>query len=146
MMFDPKQLVSFLPGFWKLKRHITHEFPTIESYDASGYAKFFLLEDNVLLYREEIQMQHLKTGAIFEGSQEYLYSYDPNLKELCKYFKDGRLFYKLGFCGKEASGVHRCKEDVYEARYMFDSHEKFFLTYRVKGPKKDYRHETFYIK
>jgi len=146
MIINPQQLVSFLPGLWKLKRHITHAFPTIESYDAFGEAKFSVLEDNVLLYQEEIQMRHLKTGEVNDGTQEYFYKYEPSLEEWCKYFKDGRLFYKLDFFEKEASGAHMCQDDRYEARYLFDSNEKISLTYTVKGPKKDYRLETSYIK
>ncbi len=140
-----EQILSSLRGSWKIERTITHRFPIIESYQATGSAKFSLEEVHTLHYEEEVKLRNLRTKDVFQSTQQYVYRYDAVLDTLTKHFSDGRLFYKLEISDNGASGYHLCQEDHYSAEYLFESQENFSLTYLVKGPRKDYTMQTQYI-
>lgn len=139
-----EQLLSCLLGTWKIERTITHRFPLVESYEAIGSAKFILEEAHILCYQEEMELRNLRTHDIFQSTQQYVYRYEPASDALTKYFSDGRFFYALEISGNMASGSHLCKEDHYDAEYIFESQKNFSLTYLINGPRKDYGMKTLY--
>lgn len=115
-------------GSWSIFRHFGAQGLAV------GQAAFTLLTPSLLAYREDLEV-HIPgfSEAVY---QEYLYVFEEGC--VYKKFKDNRLFYRLEVSNAEATGAHLCGEDHYQAHYSFLGQNNFTLTYRVKGPRKDY--------
>lgn len=128
---NPSQILQYLKGNWKITREIIYN-NIGKTIKAEGKAQF-IPKENGLEYSEEIELD-----TNIQSSQQYLYKLEGS--KLCKYFKDGRLFYELDDNGR---AVHKCKNDLYEAEYSF-SKNSFTLTYKISGPSKDYNITNIY--
>lgn len=62
--------------------------------------------------------------------------------DLGVFFADGREFHKVPPEGGETA--HWCDPDQYDGHYDFDIWPTFKVTWRVKGPRKDYCMQTIY--
>jgi len=58
------------------------------------------------------------------------------------YFADGRFFHRVPPEG--GATAHRCEPDQYDGVYDFGAWPAFSVTWRVRGPRKDYRLTTRY--
>ena len=59
---------------------------------------------------------------------------------------DGRLFHTLDLASGGAEILHHCGADVYRGRYRVIDGDRFFLSWRVRGPHKDYASVTRYTR
>lgn len=60
-------------------------------------------------------------------------------------FADGRHFYDWE-AGSEKAVTHICGPDRYEGRFWLDGDHRMIFTWDVRGPRKDMRLETLYIR
>lgn len=96
---------------------------------------------HALLYREKI---NLKTphGSTLAGSREYIYLFHQDRLEIffCLEGKLGELFMALPFqfSSHTYQCTHHCGADTYHGEFEFSLPDKFKITYRVEGPRKDY--------
>ncbi|WP_297774702.1 DUF6314 family protein [uncultured Roseovarius sp.] len=70
---------------------------------------------------------------------ERRYSWDS---DLAVSFEDGRFFHHVPPEGGETA--HWCDPDQYDGAYDFGNWPEFTVTWRVRGPRKDYRMVTRY--
>ena len=52
-------------------------------------------------------------------------------------FADGRLFHALELTGGRCEATHLCGADVYRGAYLIEGEDRFTVTWRVRGPRKD---------
>ena len=155
-----------MQGVWTLHR-------TVESHNAaspggilSGTAHFHPrtptdpLYSAEYLYVEEGTFK-MDNGYSFSATRRYIYRYNETLDKITAWFagEDGEsvatLFNTWDFQvptdadhGWAAKGHHWCDPDTYrnncEFRFRGASLQKFGITYEVEGPRKEYRHESWY--
>jgi hypothetical protein len=52
-------------------------------------------------------------------------------------FADGRPFHVLDLDGGRGEATHACGADVYRGHFVVEHEERFTITWRVSGPRKD---------
>jgi len=149
-----KKIFNQLQGGWQFERVLRENVSLVSLGTAKGIANF-KPHHNTLSYKEEgilINSDH----ALLKVHKEYLYYYLENQDLIEKHTAHNEnstgVMYTLKFDEAEnfqslyATGLHICKNDLYEAIYHFDTENfnKFKLVYRVKGPNKNYISETSY--
>tara|TARA_R110000851_G_scaffold27584_1_gene77446 strand:+ start:813 stop:1253 length:441 start_codon:yes stop_codon:yes gene_type:complete len=120
-------------GVWALERTIQHEDGTGARF--TGHA-VWRPDANGLAYHETGEMV-LAEGVRFMAERRYLWSAD-----LSVWFEDGRFFHNVPPHGGPTA--HWCDPDQYDGHYDFADWPNFRITWRVRGPRKDYRMETLY--
>lgn len=130
-----------LEGKWTFARTISGQ-GTVKGI-ATFQKKPYL--NDALFYREEGVFTS-NEGKVLQAYRDYVYRYDAKEDSISVYFAEEpeRFFQRLEFSKNwtSAKALHCCGQDTYDATYEFHLPEKFFLTYFVKGPKKDYTIET----
>ena len=53
------------------------------------------------------------------------------------FFADGRFFHRAAVAGGSAHVVHDCAPDTYRGRYRFPAPDRWSLSWRITGPRKD---------
>lgn len=129
-----------LIGAWNISREI-------ENFGrASGVATFAYAEVNTINYREDLKVEPFKADS-YEAFREYIYKYIKEEDKIIMYFKDLQMFSELETCGEsKLSGEHVCSKDNYKVIFDFLNEDKFVVLYDVKGPEKDYKMTTTYIR
>jgi cation diffusion facilitator CzcD-associated flavoprotein CzcO len=151
----PRIVMSALVGKWSFHRTITEKSAApSKPQTITGEVNFSLQGPfwDVVLYREDGTFE-LPNGNILEVFREYEYVSKNDTLEI--YFReDGRralLFLSLKFEKKKngfwvATSDHLCIKDLYKGTFTvaFDgiSASEVNMTYRVKGPNKDYESVT----
>lgn len=112
------------------------------------------------LYIEEGTFK-MDNGFSFPATRRYVYRYNEATDKITAWFADddgestGAFFNTWDFAppadehhGWMAKGYHWCDPDTYksecEFRFCGASLQSFGIAYEVAGPKKDYRHESWY--
>lgn len=150
----PSVVLSAIIGEWNFDRQIVH-FADERQERVYGKVKYSRPTLDHVLYREDgfYELSRTKTLNVF---REYEYQVAGDCLEL--YFveqgKRAHLFLSLKFSKQErtdsnvwvATSDHLCIQDLYKARFevMLDGLAATHLriTYRVKGPTKDYESTT----
>ncbi|WP_299848702.1 DUF6314 family protein [uncultured Roseovarius sp.] len=115
-------------GKWRLKRQITPattppgQFLGVATWSRAAHG---------LTYHEMGELQIAGHPAM-SAERCYLWQSD-----LSVWFDDGRFFHHVPAVGGETS--HWCDPDQYNGIYDFSNWPRFSVTWRVKGPAKDYR-------
>lgn len=120
-------------GAWTLERTIQHADGTGACFTGCAVWR---PDPNGLAYHETGEMV-LAEGARFMAERRYLWSAD-----LSVWFEDGRFFHNVPPHGGPTA--HWCDPDQYDGHYVFADWPAFRVTWRVRGPRKDYRMETLY--
>jgi len=89
-----------------------------------------------LAYTETGEMR-IEGHAPMQVERRYLWDGD-----LAVFFEDGRFFHHVPPEGGETT--HWCDPDQYDGAYDFGRWPEFTVTWRVRGPRKDYRMVTRY--
>jgi Family of unknown function (DUF6314) len=142
------QLFKHLQGVWKLKRRLG-----TQGY-MQGVARFQTRREGMLYYQEQGSAT-FGNGKTFSAYRAYAYVYGQGTIAVHSWNsvheQPAELLYTLYFQSANttsqalvATGTHECVNDVYQAQYTFVSHKHFQLTYRVKGPHKDYVIQTHF--
>jgi hypothetical protein len=128
-------------GKWSLTRTIEDRFSK-QSGRLSGTA---LIEpggfENGYIYREEGKLS-LDGAAEMEAVRVYLWA--PHKRGISVHFKDGRDFHVIELDRLMPDAMHHCAPDMYHVSYDFNDWPEWSSTWRVMGPKKDYRMLTNY--
>jgi len=126
-------IFNALEGTWQIARTIT------PGGRFAGQGAFNMVSDDELAYEESGELT-LDSGQVIEAGRRFIYRLEGGV--IAVYFDDGeskgQLFHRLEFKRNMATGNHWCKDDYYEAQYSFNLPSDFEITYKVKGPKKDY--------
>ena len=155
-----------MQGQWKLHRKITSRNTSAPGGILEGTAHFHPREPTApgfsgeYLYIEE-GMFMMDNGYAFSAKRRYIYRYGEAKDAITAWFvqEDGesaeKFFNQLVFerptsedRGWIAKGSHWCDPDQYnsscEFRFRGCDLEELGITYEVKGPNKDYTHESWY--
>ena len=155
-----------MQGEWKLHRKIVSRNATAPGGILEGTAHFHPREPTATghsaeyLYIEEGTFT-MDNGYAFSAKRRYIYRYSEAKDAITAWFvqEDGetaeKFFNELVFekpahedQGWIAKGKHWCEPDMYkslcEFRFRGCDLEKLGITYEVKGPSKDYTHESWY--
>lgn len=150
---DVFKIFNSLEGSWQLERAIPNQGLV------KGEASFTPYQQEVksgtVLHYEEKGILTLTDKKEFNFSREYFYHF--NNDQISVFFveddKPGKLFHILKFSQRfketdlmRASARHHCRDDIYDATYLFQNENQFTLSYRVYGPTKNYSSETVFQK
>ena len=168
-MSAARKVFDSLEGAWTIRRKLKSSVPGYPTGFLQGTAHFFRRPstasafDAEYLYAEEGEL-HADGGTKMQASRKYVYRYNTNRDQISSWFvqEDGDsvdyLFNELQHdtSAKQddpgcliLKGDHLCVNDMYRASYKFQSpgeNMMFSVTYQVQGPKKDYTHDTIYIR
>ena len=146
-------VMSALIGSWKFDRTIVHKSEDRLEH-VYGTIKYSRPKLDYVLYREDglYELSPSKTLSVF---REYEYLVKDDTLEI--YFvesgKRAHMFLSLKFKEKNSSGYwvatsdHLCIKDLYSAKFQVKldglAATEIIITYRVKGPSKDYESTTY---
>ena len=131
-----------LRGRWRLSRRI-EDFRAGTEGGFEGEAQLYHdSEAPDRLRWEEAGVMRLG-GVEAEGRRAYLWRLQPPALVEIRH-EDGRFFHLLRLRGGEDAVRHDCPPDLYEGLYRFHGPDRWTLTWRVRGPRKDYRMETLH--
>jgi hypothetical protein len=150
-------VLSALVGRWRLERTIRHFGPEARQESVRGTVRFSVSGPNLdaVRYRED-GVFALPNGREIEVFREYEYEANRG-DDLEIYFVEGgqRTYLFLGLKFQppsdtqgywEATSDHLCIQDLYKGTFQVYlegiSASKVVMTYRVKGPNKDYESVT----
>ena len=122
----PLQIDDF-NGLWSLERHINHADGTRATF--SGQAEWTKAAGGYA-YKETGEMR-IGDGAPLTAERRYFWKNDLGV-----YFNDGRFFHDVPPQGGDT--YHWCDPDTYNGTYDFTAWPEFSVSWRVKGPKKQY--------
>lgn len=135
-----KDIYNFLRNTsWNLHREITNNLNPSLAGTAKGDVVF--TEDKktkTLIYEENIAF-YLDNNS-YNSTKKYMYRLNNN--NYLEVYSEQGLMYMLD---KDLSGLHQCSLDLYSAVYVFNfENNKFYITYTVSGPRKNYVSFTKY--
>ena len=133
--------MDVLRGEWEIVRRIPG------TARLRGAAVFSSIGENRLAYKETGRLV-LNNGQTTNAEREYIFTSAPGGFDVFFNDRPERLFHEARIKEHKhklvATGEHLCINDKYRARYQWYSNNKFSVSYRVKGPKKDYCMVTMY--
>lgn len=121
------RVLADFAGRWSLARTITPAQGPMARFE--GQAVWTPVSDG-LAYLEEGQL-HLTGQPPMAATRRYLWRADMSV-----WFDDGRLFHTIPPAG--GATAHWCDPDQYDGGYDFADWPRFAVTWRVRGPAKDY--------
>lgn len=128
----PRRLQDF-KGAWRFERQIVHA----DGQHAQVSGRAVWRPEGARLVCEEAGEMRLAGHAPMQVSRRYLWEADMAVR-----FEDGRFFHHVPPDGGAAT--HWCEPDRYDGRYDFSRWPDFRVTWRVRGPRKDYHMITDY--
>jgi len=142
-------LKDYFEGNWFFVRTIfdyNHERPYGT---ANGIASFTRIDKKRLVYKENGKLSLTASGQEFAFSRSFIYVFDGDQLEI--FFNDGpnsgQLYqrYSLDITDSIlAPGVqHSCRDDCYNGIFSIISPTEYKLETSIKGPKKDFKIETY---
>ncbi len=133
---------TFLRGKWRVKRKIFNSNKEPQGF-LIGEAKCTPSENNALCFSEELE-------GVFDthcGKSWHKLELTFESHTRATLFQRGELFHHLEFDKPFTLIHHKCKEDQYLGLYTFHKKKRLFsVTWRVKGPKKNYFIQAYYEK
>ena len=75
-------------------------------------------------------------GLRAEAQQAYRFTIE-NDHAFSVFFADGRFFHRADIIGGVALAAHDCAPDTYCGRYRFPEPDRWSLSWRITGPRKD---------
>jgi hypothetical protein len=132
------ELAAWLPGEWTVTRVINHGAGHF-----NGRARFTpdLACPATLIWHEH---GRLRLGA-HEGPAERTLRIESAAAGAWEVrFADGRPFHPLDLATGSDDVTHLCGEDTYHGRYAVEGPDRFTVTWRASGPRKDDLIETRY--
>ena len=137
------EIFNVLEGEWSIIR------------DISGYGQY---QGNAFFEKKNpYEISFFETGFTqtyldkkINSSQRYCYRLENNF--ISVYFThQEKLFYQLStlnFCNKfyAATAEHQCLNDLYQITYYFYNNNHFDLIYIVRGPHKQYRSNSQFLR
>lgn len=136
-------LLDLLGGCWTLARRIDDRLTGLNG-SFEGTATFRpAAAPEMLDYHETGTLSY---GALRHNAERvYLWHCEAPDRALVS-FADGRPFHVVAPKGGIAEADHLCGSDHYSGRYVFETSDRWHLTWRVKGPRKDYTMDSTYTR
>ncbi len=134
--------LSDFEGKWTLSRVISDLRAGVEGV-LSGEAVFRRQDDETLLYEE--------TGTLSYASQPPVaatrrYVWRAVEEGIAVMFEDGRPFHTIALDRSMPDANHHCDPDLYHVSYDFTRWPKWRSSWRVVGPRKDYRMVSDFVR
>ncbi|HZS82496.1 MAG TPA: DUF6314 family protein [Stellaceae bacterium] len=126
-----RDLRRFLAGRWRLARRI----------EDRRLALAGSLRGRVTLTPAGGGLDYAESGTLSFGSwrgeatQRYRFLFDGAQVAVC--FADGRLFHRCDLSLGRAEVAHACSPDRYQGRYRILDADRWALSWRITGPRKD---------
>ncbi|HTI01979.1 MAG TPA: DUF6314 family protein [Acidisoma sp.] len=119
-------------GEWRLIRRM-RDRKRGEMGRLEGEARFTLEAPGMLAFEERgmLTLGSMRTEA------RRAYRYDMTETGFRVLFPDGRFFHEARLEGTRADVSHDCAPDLYRGRYRFVSPHRWWLSWRITGPRKD---------
>lgn len=127
--------LSDFEGRWRLSREIVHGDGTQARF--TGLAAWQVQGDGMLY--SEIGRLEMAGAQPMSAERRYVWDADLNV-----YFDDGRFFHRVPAAGGKTD--HWCDPDQYDVSYDFDPWPVWSCVWTVKGPRKDYRLRSHYVR
>jgi len=122
-------------GDWALKRSIRDDRAQLHG-DLSGHARLSPSGPDKLIYEEQGQLSYGEQAPI-EATRRYVWRvHDDGIEML---FEDLRPFHVIDLRRTMPHTTHHCDPDMYSVSYDFTRWPIWSSTWRVVGPKKEYR-------
>lgn len=135
-------LYAFLKGKWRVKRNVFDEKKKPQGIQL-GKASYQPNGKNSLTFEEELEGLFNDHCGKAWHKQELSFDTPSN----ATLYQHGSIFHKLKFDKPFTLVHHTCKRDHYLGLYVFNRKRKSFtVTWRVKGPKKNYSLRAYYEK
>lgn len=128
------RILSDFQGSWQVHRDIT---PVADPPGRFHGVATWTPVPQGLTYHETGRLQ-VGAHPPMQAERRYLWRDD-----LTVWFEDGRFFHQVPPEGGETG--HWCDPDQYDVTYDFTGWPRFRVTWRVKGPAKDYTMVTDYL-
>jgi hypothetical protein len=132
-------LALYLGGAWRITRRI-RDRRAGETGRLEGVAIFAPVAEG-LRYDESGAMRFGSYHG--EAAQNYLFALNGDAAAEVRY-ADGRFFHRLDLSAGVADVTHECGADFYRGRYRMLGLDRWALSWRVAGPRKDYLMSTWY--
>jgi hypothetical protein len=125
-------LIELFSGDWILRRRIQDRKARALGHLA-GRARF-TADAGGLRFSERGE---LRFGAVIaDASRDYGFTIlGRDRFRVC--FADGRLFHEAQVVNGAAAVSHDCAPDLYRGRYRFETPDRWWLSWRITGPRKD---------
>lgn len=127
-------------GLWRLERRIDDRLAG-QVIAARGTARLVADGAGGLVYDEEVLLK-LPGRAPVPGHRRYLWQ--KNGEGFDVRFADGRFFHRIDLSATAPACRHDCAPDLYKGRHDFAAWPVWSVSWRVRGPRKDYRMQTTY--
>jgi hypothetical protein len=134
-------LADFLEGEWHLIRRM-RDVRRGEIGRLTGDARFSRDAPGVLAFEERGM---LTLGAMRTEAQR-AYRYEVTKAGFRVLFPDGRFFHEARLEGGRAEVAHDCAPDLYCGRYRFETLDRWFLSWRITGPRKDLMISSLFLR
>lgn len=142
-------LKKYFEGNWFFERIIFSYNDTKPYGVAEGIAYFTPADKKKLIYKEEGKLFLTASEQEFLFSRSFIYLFDGDQLEI--FFNDGDNAGQLyqGYSLDINNGVlnssteHICKDDFYNGIYSIISSTEYKLETLIKGPKKEFKIETY---
>lgn len=142
-------LKQYFEGNWSFKRMIFCSSCEEPFAEADGHACFSAVGKEKLVYKEEGKLSLRSSGQTFPFSRSFIYLFGADQLEV--YFNDGsnsdRLYQRYlldsGNNMLSPGALHICRDDCYNGIYSLLSPVEYKLATSIKGPKKEFRIETY---
>lgn len=99
----------------------------------AGEARFTREAPSILFFEERGM---LSLGGMRTEAQR-AYRYEMTATGFRVLFPDGRFFHVARLEGGRAEVAHDCAPDLYRGRYRIESPDRWWLSWRITGPRKD---------
>lgn len=141
-------LKKYFEGSWLFERKIFYCNDERLYGVANGIAYFTSVDKNKLIYKEEGKLS-LTSGQKFPFLRSFMYVFDKD--QLNVFFNDGdnsgKLYQRYSVDVNNSvlmsSVQHICKDDYYNGIYSIMSSTEYKLETLIKGPKKEFKIETY---
>jgi hypothetical protein len=125
-------IASLFAGRWSVVRRI-RDLKTRELGRLRGTADFMPDHDGIR-YGERGVL--LLAHAQAEARRDYRFMIEGD-RSFSVFFLDGRLFHRAEIDAGTAAVAHDCAPDTYRGRYRFPAPDRWSLSWRITGPRKD---------
>jgi hypothetical protein len=142
-------LEKYFEGNWIFERMI-FDYNNERRYGvANGIANFTPVDKKKLIYNEEGKLSLVASGQEFPFFRSFVYVFDGDQLEM--FFNDGansgQLYqhYSLDINNSvlTSSVQHICQDDYYNGIYSIISSTEYKLETLIKGPRKEFKIETY---
>jgi hypothetical protein len=134
-----------LAGRWRIRRVILGQGRL------EGIGEAVALGDGRFAWREEGDLR-LASGTRLRAHRRYAYRIDAAARVIECFYDDGpqagQLLHRFAFGQRQRLARHRheCAPDLYLAKLRLAGPDCFQLSYRVRGPRKDYAMSTICLR